>query len=170
MDNIRSRIEGWQAKYLSMAGKATLVKASVTSIPIYTMQTTLLPQKISHQIDKMSCHFLWGDIDHHRGCHTINWETVTLPKEAWGLGIPSTQHRNHAILMNQVWRLYTNPTMLWAWVLKAKYFPQATLFTSSHNPRGSHIWTAFSLGATLLRQGMSWIVGDGQTIHIWKDP
>ena len=82
VDNIRSRIEGWQAKYLSMAGKATFVKASVTSIPIYTMQTTLLPQKISHQIDKMSCHFLWGDIDHHRGCHTINWETVTLPKEA----------------------------------------------------------------------------------------
>ena len=72
--------------------------------------------------------------------------------------------------MNRVWRLYTNPTMLWAWVLKAKYFPQATLFTSSRNPRGSHIWTAFSPGATLLRQGMSWIVGDGQTIRIWKDP
>ena len=84
----------------------------------------------------MSCHFLWGDTDHHKGCHTINWETVTLPKDARGLGIPSTRHRNHAILMNQAWRLYTNPTMLWAWVLKAKYFLQATLFTSLRNPRG----------------------------------
>ena len=43
VDNIRSRIEGWQAKYLSMAGRATLIKAFVTSIPIYAMQTTLLP-------------------------------------------------------------------------------------------------------------------------------
>ena len=84
-----------------MAGWATLIKAFATSIPIYAMQTTFLPQKISHQIDKMSCTFLWGDIDHHKGCHTVNWETVTLPKEAGGLGIPSTQHRNRAILMNQ---------------------------------------------------------------------
>ena len=31
----------------------------------------LLPQKISHQIDKLSCNFLWGDIDHHRDCHMV---------------------------------------------------------------------------------------------------
>ena len=43
VDNIRKRIEGWQAKYLSMVGRATLIKASVTSIPIYAMQITLLP-------------------------------------------------------------------------------------------------------------------------------
>ena len=48
VDKIRMRIEGWQAKYLSMASQATLKKASMTSIPIYAMQTILLPQKISH--------------------------------------------------------------------------------------------------------------------------
>ena len=106
-----------------MAGRATLINAFVASIPLYAMQTTLLPQKISQQIDKMSYHFLWGDTKHHCGCHTISWDTITLPKEAGGLGIPSTHHRNCAILMNQAWRLYTNPNTLWAKVLKAKYFP-----------------------------------------------
>ena len=101
VDNIQKQIEGWQAKYLLMAGRATLIKASVTSIPIYTMQTKLLHKKISHHIDELSCNFLWGDTEHHRGYHTVNWATVTLPKEAGGLGIPSTRHRNHAILMNQ---------------------------------------------------------------------
>ena len=72
MDNICKRIEGWQAKYLSMADRATLIKASVTSILIYTMQTTLFPQKISHHIEKLSCNFLWGDTNHHRGCHMVN--------------------------------------------------------------------------------------------------
>ena len=100
VDNICLRIEGWQAEYLSMASRATLIKASVTSIPIYTMQTTLLLQKISHQIDKMSCNFLRRDIDQRNCCHIVNWEIVTLPKKVGGLGIPSTQHRNHAILMN----------------------------------------------------------------------
>ena len=37
VDNICKRIEGWQAKYLSMAGRATLIKALVISIPIYAM-------------------------------------------------------------------------------------------------------------------------------------
>ena len=70
-----------------MAGRATLIKATVASIPIYAMQTTLLPQKISHQINKLSCGFLWGDTTSRRSCHIVNWETVTLPKEAGGLGI-----------------------------------------------------------------------------------
>ena len=108
IDKIQKRIEGWQVKYLLMAGRATLIKATVASIPIYAMQTTLLPQKISRQIDKMSCNFLWSKISIN-GC---NWDTVTLPKEAGELGIPSTRHRNRTILMNQAWRLYTNPNML----------------------------------------------------------
>ena len=101
-----------------MVIRATLIKATVASIPIYAMQTTLLPQKISHQIDSMSCKF-----SQRRGCHTVNWETVTLLRVVRGLGIPSTRHQNSAILMNQACRLYTNPNMLWAKVLKAKYFP-----------------------------------------------
>ena len=100
VDTIRKRIEGWQTKYLSMAGWATLIKASITSIPTYAMQTMLLPQKICPHIDKLSYNFLWGDTDHHRGCYMVNWATVTLPKEVRGLGIPSTRHRNHAILIN----------------------------------------------------------------------
>ena len=72
VDKIQKRIEGWQEKYLSMAGRVTLIKATMASIPIYAMQTTLLPQKISLQIDKMSCNFLWGDTATRRGCHMVN--------------------------------------------------------------------------------------------------
>lgn len=43
VDKIRKRIEGWQAKYLSMAGHVTLINFLAASIPIYAMQTTLLP-------------------------------------------------------------------------------------------------------------------------------
>ena len=59
VENISKRIEGWQTKYLSMAGRATLIKASITSIPTYVMQTTLHPQKVCHHIDKLSRNFLW---------------------------------------------------------------------------------------------------------------
>ena len=97
----------------------------------------------------------------------MSWDTVTLPKAASGLGIPSTRYRNQAILMNQAWCLLSYPSALWARVLQAKYFPQAILFTSPRTPRRSHIWTAISIGANLLREGMRWYIGDGQTIRIW---
>ena len=42
VDKIQMKIEGWQAKYLSMAGHVTLIKSSVASIPLYAMQTRLL--------------------------------------------------------------------------------------------------------------------------------
>lgn len=87
----------------------------------------------------MSCNFLWGDTTHHQGYHTVKGETITLLKEAGGLGIPSIRHRNLAILMNQAWCLYTNPNMLWAQVLKTKYFPHTTLFASPQTSSGSHI-------------------------------
>ena len=72
VENIRKRIEEWQTKYLSMASRATLIKASITSIPTYAMQTTLLPQKICHHIDKLSCNFLWGGFEQHKSCHTVS--------------------------------------------------------------------------------------------------
>lgn len=61
VDKIQKKIVGWQAKYLKMAGRATLIKSLVASIPIYAMQTTLLPQKVSQTLDRYSCKFLWGD-------------------------------------------------------------------------------------------------------------
>ena len=141
VNNIRKRIEGWQARYLSMAGRATLIKALVSSVPLYAMQTAILPKNICQHIDRLSCHFLWGDINGRKGCHTINWDTITLPKKAGGLGITSTRHRNQAILMNQAWRLYSTPSSLWARLLKAKYFPQTTffnlLFSAGYERNGS---------------------------------
>ena len=59
--------------------------------------------------------------------------------------------------------------MLWAQVLKAKYFPHTNVFESVRNPRGSHTWTALHEGIQWLWQGMIWILGDNQNIRVWED-
>ncbi|XP_050285253.1 uncharacterized protein LOC126724867 [Quercus robur] len=71
--------------------------------------------------------------------------------------------------MNQAWRLYHSPHMLWARVLKAKFFPHTSLFESTSTSRGSHIWKALFNGIQWLREGMKWIIGDGHNIRIWED-
>ena len=84
-----------------MAGRATLIKSLVASIPLYAMQTILLPQKVSRTINKHSCRFLWGDTNQQRKWHTVNWGTIATPKEVGGLGLRTTRHMNMEILMNQ---------------------------------------------------------------------
>ena len=43
VDKIQMKIKGWQAKYMFVARCVTLIKSTSTSIPIYAMQTALLP-------------------------------------------------------------------------------------------------------------------------------
>ena len=43
------------------------------------------------------------------------------------------------------------------------------MFDDTRRVHGSHIWIAFKHGIKLLREGMSWIVEDGQDIRIWQD-
>ena len=131
-----------------MAGRATLIKSVASTIPIYAMQTTLLPQNIIHQLDKMNCRFLWGDTGQHRSCHTVNWETVTMRKEAKGLGLTSIRHRNQVILMHQAWRLYTNPDTIWARILKAKYFLHSPMFDDTRRARGLTFGSPLGTGSS----------------------
>ena len=57
VDIIQKKIEGWQVKYPSVASCITLIKSTLTFIPIHAMQTILLPQKISRQLDKLNYKF-----------------------------------------------------------------------------------------------------------------
>ena len=99
----------------------------------------------------------------------VSWETITTPKDAGDLGLKSACHMNVALLLNQAWRLQQKSSMLWAQVLKAKYFPRTKLFKNGINPRESHIWKALQLGIKWLQGGIKWILRNGQTIPVLED-
>ena len=87
LDKIGSRIEGWQSKLLSMAGRVTLINSVSSTIPNYIMQTSLLPTKTCHAIDRIHRNFLWGNTPDHKRFHAISWDIVSQPKVLGGLGI-----------------------------------------------------------------------------------
>lgn len=46
------RLAGWQTKFLNFAGRTALIESVLSSMPVYHMQTTLLPAKTMNQWSK----------------------------------------------------------------------------------------------------------------------
>ena len=71
LEKIRTRLQGWKGRCLSYAGKTLLVKSVIFSIPIYAMQTSLLPTTITVDIEKRTRNFIWVESEKRR-MHLIN--------------------------------------------------------------------------------------------------
>ena len=106
IDRIASRLSGRKTAFFSFAGRVSLAKAVLTSIPIYIMQSSLLPIGVCNNIDKLVRRFIWEHTESRGGIHLLNWDTVTLNKDQGGLGIRSIRSMNLAMLAKLGWRLF----------------------------------------------------------------
>lgn len=121
VERINEKLAGWKSKVLSMAGWATLVQSSISSMSYYAMQTTKLPRTTCDEIDRISRRFLWGGTEEQRRVHLVSWDTVTKYKASEGLGIRSMRQGNAVFLSKLGWRILAEPEALWARVLRSKY-------------------------------------------------
>ena len=76
---------------------------------------------------------------------------------------------NQALLARQAWRILSNPDSLCAQVMKAKYFPSGLLVDTVFPSNSSPTWQAVAHGLELLKHGILWRVGNGQSIRILRD-
>ena len=88
--------------YLTLAGKIILATSILTTIPIYSMKSTLLHVALCNNIDQKVRNFIWGSSQEKKKVHLVRWEIVTNTKENGGLGI---QNINIAFMAKLGWRL-----------------------------------------------------------------
>jgi hypothetical protein len=84
IDKIGARLPGWKGKFLSSAGRETLVKSVLSSQPIYHLTIFPTQKWLIKQIDKLRRSFLWKGEEPEKvnGGHClINWPTVCTPKD-----------------------------------------------------------------------------------------
>lgn len=56
-DKVRNRLQSWDDRWFSQAGKEILVKTVVQVVPSYTMSVFLIPLKVIHDLEKLFSKF-----------------------------------------------------------------------------------------------------------------
>lgn len=101
---MHKKLNSWENNYLTMVGRTTLIKTTLSSILIHVMQMVKLPKQTLNAIDKINRDFLWGSSSIKRKIHHVKWNEVCKPLNLGGLGIPRAEHRNFSLIMNLAWR------------------------------------------------------------------
>ncbi|KAF7843768.1 ribonuclease H [Senna tora] len=81
IERIQSKLSGWKAGCLSLAGRATLIQSVISTIPLYHMPHGFLPKGIIQQIEKLERAFLWGSTQDQRRQHQVSWDKLLCNKD-----------------------------------------------------------------------------------------
>lgn len=170
LDKVDQRLSNWKTKNLSLAGKLTLTKSVLQSMPTYVMQTAYIPRFICDEIDKKCRSFLWGDSNEGKRVHLVNWNRVCTPKDWGGLGLRSARDINQTALMKAGWNLIDGRDDLWVRTIRAKYKCGGDLVPRINRMRaGSNFWRGVCHSWNEVEKNISWRIGDGKKINCWSD-
>lgn len=96
------KLATWQGKILSLGGRITLIKASLSCLPIYFLSIFPIPMSVIEKINKIQRKFLWCGHDKKNYLALAPWKLIELPKTLGGLSVGNLLHRNLALLFKWV--------------------------------------------------------------------
>ncbi|CAA7014435.1 unnamed protein product [Microthlaspi erraticum] len=98
LERVSSKLAGWKGRLLSLAGRITLTKVVLGSIPVHTMSSIKLPESTMRRLDRLSQNFVWGSTAEKRKQHLVGWDKVCSPKTEGDLGIRKVNIMNKALV------------------------------------------------------------------------
>lgn len=170
-DKVVGRIQSWNSKFLSRAGREILLKNVIQSIPTYAMSVFLLPVGLCEEIERVMNGYWWGcEGERNKGIRWKAWSHLCIPKKMGGMGFRRLREFNLALLGKQAWHLLQQPNSLVAKLYKARYYPTSSYLEANIGSNPSFIWRSIIEVQSTIKDNYRWRVGDGKSIKIWKDP
>ncbi|RVW88076.1 Transposon TX1 uncharacterized 149 kDa protein [Vitis vinifera] len=96
-DRFHKRLGMWKRQYLSKGGRTTLIRSTLSNLPIYLMSLLCLPSVVRRRLEKIQRDFLWGG------------------------GVKNLSILNKALLAKWNWRFANEREALWNQVIRRKY-------------------------------------------------
>lgn len=98
-EKIKQKLQGWQNKDISKAGKVTLLKTTAQSIPNFWMNLLLIPESLCEEIENLMNSYWWGNAaTSTREIRWKSWKRLCVVKEGGGLGMKDLHQFNIAML------------------------------------------------------------------------
>ncbi|XP_055960701.1 uncharacterized protein LOC126667366 [Mercurialis annua] len=169
LDKIHKKLSGWNANLLSLAGRLTLAKSVLMTIPSYTMQTAPLPKSLCNSINSLVRNFIWGSKEGSRKHCLIKWEDMCTPCTSGGSGIRDLKRQNNAFIMKLGFSVMTKPELLWVQVVRSKYGWIRNGNSCKAGANNSVLWRNISQLWGTIVSGCSWALGDGSEVKFWDD-
>ncbi|KAM0043486.1 putative reverse transcriptase zinc-binding domain-containing protein [Helianthus debilis subsp. tardiflorus] len=119
LDRFLTKLSRWKANHLSFAGRMTLAKSVLGSLPSYFLSLFSAPKCIIQKLEKIRRDFLWGKSNSGYKMRWIRWDYIMKAKKLGGMGMGSISGFNQAMLTKWWWRYKTDPNQLWASVVDA---------------------------------------------------
>ena len=111
----------WKRQYISKGGRITLIRSTLSNLPIYFMSIFQIPRAVRIRLEKIQRDFLWGGGALEQKPHLVRWSIVCDDKGKGGLGVKSLGLFNKALLGKWAWRFANEKTALWNQVIRRKY-------------------------------------------------
>lgn len=170
VDRIKQRALSWSSRFLSSAGKLTLLKSVLAAIPAYTMTCFQLPNSLHKRIQSALTRFWWdANLEKRKMCW-ISWKKMTKSFKTGGLGFRDIKNFNNALLAKISWRILTKPSCLLAKVLLGKYCKNSSFLDCQVPNSASHGWRSICAGRDLLNPHLGKMIGSGDDTPIWRCP
>uniref|UniRef100_A0A2N9H5H6 CCHC-type domain-containing protein n=1 Tax=Fagus sylvatica TaxID=28930 RepID=A0A2N9H5H6_FAGSY len=130
---------------------------------------SLLRAGLCAEISSMATRFWWGQKDGERKIHWLSKQKLMKAKKEGGIEFRDIALFNKTLLAKQAWRLLQNPASLVFRMFKAKYFPHTPFLEATVPHNASYLWRSICDSIVVLKAGLRWRVGNGETIKIWRD-
>eukprot|EP00268_Persea_americana_P014029 TRINITY_DN16210_c0_g1_i2.p1 TRINITY_DN16210_c0_g1~~TRINITY_DN16210_c0_g1_i2.p1 ORF type:complete len:280 (+),score=35.24 TRINITY_DN16210_c0_g1_i2:349-1188(+) len=105
LERVEGKLSSWKAKYLSIGGRATLIKSVLSNLPVYYFSIFRCPVSIIKRLERLQIDFLWHGTSSQKKLHLVDWESICKPKDEGGLGIRPLKKMNQALLGKWLWRI-----------------------------------------------------------------
>ena len=101
-ERFRRTLIAWKRQYISKGGRLTLIRSTLSNLPIYLLSLFQFPKGVKCRLEKIQRDFLWG-VGEGVSSETmkiplVNWRTVSQTKGKGSLGIMNHNFSNRTLL------------------------------------------------------------------------
>lgn len=177
IDKIDHKLIEWKGKFLSIAGRLTLIKSSLHNLPLYFLSIFIIPKSVALKIEAIFYRFLWFGNAICKKINLVKWASLLRSKVMGDLNIQPILHKNAGLLFKWLWRLASELGLPCAILISSKYHyyssrwsPNLSISHMSSIWRGIHL-NLFSdpVKVDLILKTISFSIGNSSSIKFWHN-